>query len=68
MSRAKLTFHQTELAAPFLVQISRCGDSSRHGEQILSSDSPHGNGPGDRRSSHISVSNNKGSFLIGNVS
>lgn len=50
---AKRPFHQAELAASFLVQISRCVDSSRHGEQILSSDSLHGNGPGDRWCSHV---------------
>lgn len=42
---AMLTFHQAELAAPLLVQVSRAGNSPRHGEEVLSPDGSHWHGP-----------------------
>lgn len=43
--RNELTFHEAELAASLLMKISRGGDASRHGEEVLSPDGSHWHGP-----------------------
>ena len=40
-----LTFHEAELASSLLVEVSCCGNSSRHGEEVLSPDGSHRHWP-----------------------
>lgn len=41
----ELTFHEAELAASLLVEVSRSGNSSWHGEEVLSPNGSHWHRP-----------------------
>lgn len=48
----ELTFHEAKLAASLLVEVSRCGNSSWHGEEVLSPDGSHRHRPAHLRRRH----------------
>lgn len=62
--RNELTFHEAELAASLLMKISRGGDASWHGEEVLSPDGSHWHRPAHLLRWHGSTRREEGRMFL----